>query len=95
MKAMDITFRTDASLQIGTGHVMRCLTLAHALRERGAECRFICPPGASAAGAGLVEAGLACRLSHGPRKIDAWLTRLVARRRGRRRVAGLSLQPGG
>ena len=41
---MRVIFRTDASTQIGTGHVMRCLTLADALHERGAECLFICRP---------------------------------------------------
>jgi UDP-2,4-diacetamido-2,4,6-trideoxy-beta-L-altropyranose hydrolase len=39
-----IAFRVDASLQIGTGHVMRCLTLADAARESGAQCSFICRP---------------------------------------------------
>lgn len=39
---MNVVFRTDASLQIGTGHVMRCLTLADALNGQGVECRFIC-----------------------------------------------------
>jgi UDP-2,4-diacetamido-2,4,6-trideoxy-beta-L-altropyranose hydrolase len=41
---MRIAIRTDASLQIGTGHIMRCLTLADALFERGAQSTFICRP---------------------------------------------------
>lgn len=39
---MQVVFRADASTDIGTGHVMRCLTLARALAEQGARCDFIC-----------------------------------------------------
>lgn len=39
---MRVVFRVDASLQIGAGHVMRCLTLAEALKLKGAEVDFIC-----------------------------------------------------
>ena len=39
---MKIVFRTDSSMDIGTGHVMRCLTLADELRERGADVSFVC-----------------------------------------------------
>jgi UDP-2,4-diacetamido-2,4,6-trideoxy-beta-L-altropyranose hydrolase len=39
---MNILIRTDSSITIGTGHLMRCLTLADALKKKGAEVHFIC-----------------------------------------------------
>ena len=39
---MKVIFRVDSSLKMGTGHVMRCLTLAQALKENGVNVEFIC-----------------------------------------------------
>lgn len=39
---MNIVIRTDASVAIGTGHVMRCLSLADVLRSHGAAVHFVC-----------------------------------------------------
>jgi UDP-2,4-diacetamido-2,4,6-trideoxy-beta-L-altropyranose hydrolase len=39
---LKIVIRADASIQIGVGHVMRCLTLAKELQENGTDISFIC-----------------------------------------------------
>ena len=39
---MKAVFRVDSSNFIGFGHLIRCLTLAKVLRQRGVQCSFIC-----------------------------------------------------
>jgi len=39
---MNITIRADASINIGSGHIMRCLVFAEALLAKGHNVEFIC-----------------------------------------------------
>lgn len=39
---MKILFRADASIEIGAGHIMRCMVLAEKLKNQGFDCTFVC-----------------------------------------------------
>jgi UDP-2,4-diacetamido-2,4,6-trideoxy-beta-L-altropyranose hydrolase len=54
---MHIAIRTDAATHIGIGHVMRCLTLANALKVKGANVSFICRPFAGHLGERITAEG--------------------------------------
>jgi len=57
---MQVVVRVDASLEIGTGHVMRCLTLARVLRDRGADVLFICREDDGHCCGAVESAGFSC-----------------------------------
>ena len=54
---MRVVFRVDSSTQIGSGHVMRCLTLADGLKAMGAQCSFVCRDHAGNVGDLIIDRG--------------------------------------
>ncbi|MEC7689658.1 MAG: UDP-2,4-diacetamido-2,4,6-trideoxy-beta-L-altropyranose hydrolase [Pseudomonadota bacterium] len=58
---LNVTFRVDASVEIGSGHVMRCLTLATAMQDV-ANCQFICQASEGHMAAVIVQHGFAVSL---------------------------------
>jgi UDP-2,4-diacetamido-2,4,6-trideoxy-beta-L-altropyranose hydrolase len=80
---MRIVFRADASRTIGTGHVLRCLTLARILRQQGHDILFVSREHQGhlcdlVAGAGFIVARLPAGTNHVPEQAgqpshSAWL----------------------
>lgn len=61
---MQVFFRVDASIDIGTGHVFRCLTLANFFKEK-AKIHFICRDFEGNLSALIREKGYLCHLLNG------------------------------
>lgn len=81
---MNILFRVDASIWVGSGHVMRCLVLADEMQMQGWNVKFACLPQkgdmceyVTARGYEVImlTAPLECRIPQDTSDYDAWLQR--------------------
>ena len=70
---MRVVFRVDSSTQIGSGHVMRCLTLADRLKALGAQCLFVCRDHVGNAGNLIIDRGHRVSLLPEPEVLDCGL----------------------
>lgn len=67
---MQVVFRADASSTLGHGHVMRSLTLANVLRDRGHSAAFVCRELPGNLCALIEERGFAAHRL--PESLDSW-----------------------
>lgn len=80
---MKAIFRVDSSNFIGSGHLIRCLTLAKVLRQRGVQCSFVCRDHVGNIAAKIIDSGFKLFLlarpnvtavsTEGKLKYDSWL----------------------
>ncbi|MBK3866154.1 UDP-2,4-diacetamido-2,4,6-trideoxy-beta-L-altropyranose hydrolase [Pseudomonas stutzeri] len=64
---MNFVFRVDSSIEIGHGHLMRCLVLAQELKLHGASIHFVCRDNSGSAHGLIAEAGYSLYLLDGKR----------------------------
>jgi len=65
-----ILFRADATPRLGGGHVMRCLALAYALRERDVDVAFACRSGSTGIAPALARSGIPVTEARGDADFD-------------------------
>lgn len=65
---MFVVIRADASVDIGFGHVFRCLTLAEALHARGHKIEFVCRDLPGQLAGKIFDEGFVCHLI----QADSW-----------------------
>ena len=68
---MRIVIRADSSVELGSGHIMRCLTLAEELNQQGAELSFICQDLTGNLAALIEQKGFQVQLMPARKSVDA------------------------
>jgi UDP-2,4-diacetamido-2,4,6-trideoxy-beta-L-altropyranose hydrolase len=72
---VDIAFRVDSSIEMGVGHIMRCLALADELRKNDASITFVCRDLDGHLGGLVIQKGYMLKLLPSPltKFTNSWL----------------------